>query len=122
MNKPMDFFEAFNFLMEHPIFKGEFQFQLDVEVVKVNPKTKEIDNVRVNNTLTQVWLECGHLAHEDADPTVKYHDMYLDCGGDTYEIAICNLAKLVKKRFGVYRRGYPSIGCSCLIFDENDFI
>lgn len=88
----LSFYESWYYLEEHPIFNGKFQNLLDIEVVKVNPKTKKIeDNVELN-TLTQIWLEIG--------PCIKNgysHDYDLDCGGDSFEEAIVNLAELVKK-------------------------
>lgn len=89
-----NFYDAFNFLNNHPIFKGDFQYGcLDVMVVKVNPETNSIDGNRNLNTKTNVWLECGELG---------YHDYELDCGAETYEEAIVELAGLVLNKYGDY--------------------
>lgn len=98
----MDFYEAFNYLANHEYFGGEFAESLYIEVVKVNPETLAIDMDKSKNVLTQVWLECGPI-YEDylKDNCSRYsHDIDLDCGGDTFESAIINLAELVKKYHG----------------------
>lgn len=63
-------------------------------VVKVNPKTNEISDDVELNSKTRIWLECGITPNE--------HDIRLDCGGDTFEEAIIQLADLVIKHFGFY--------------------
>ena len=101
--KPMDFYESFHFLMNHRKFEGRFLESLDIEVVKVDPKTKRIEDERTRNTLTQVWLECGPRYKgktDDPFPPVWTHDIDLDCGGDTFEAAIIRLAELVLKKYG----------------------
>ncbi len=109
------FYQAWWFLVDHPKFKdkrGLFTFEqsLVIEVVKVNPKTKRIDDDEKLNTLVQTWLECGKY-----EKTTKQerelgmyadgkhvHDIRLDTGGDTFEIAIIRLARLVKRYYGTY--------------------
>lgn len=78
---------------------------------------------------TRVWLESGPLDkisdnmiwgdEKNIDPSVKEaaynhisengskeyvwsHDMYLDCGGKSFEEAVCKLAKLVSIHYGEY--------------------
>ena len=117
-----DFFTAWWFLNQHPAFveqvtptykDNNFQDALDVYVTKVNPKTKSIDDDESKNTLTQVWLECGKwmTAKEVTPPGTPIdpefmgafcHDVKLDCGADTYELAICRLAQLVLTEYGDY--------------------
>ena len=94
MNKFTDFYTAWNFLMMHKMFKGRFQECLDIEVVKVSPITNCIEDDNTLNTKTAVWLECGE--YDDRYPV---HDLDLDCGGDTFEIAIIELANLVDKHY-----------------------
>lgn len=97
-----NFYDAFNFLNEHPAFKGKFQVGcLDIAVVKVNPETKAIDDNEDLNTEINVWLECG--AVENGYYT---HDINLDCGADTFENAIIKLAQLVLKEYGDYEDRY----------------
>lgn len=101
-----DFYEAYNWLEEHPIFmynyngtptKSMFNPCLVIQVIKVNPENLTIDDNVVINTKVQVWLECGpYLQNND-----QYaHDIYLDCGADTFELAIIELANNVKKYYG----------------------
>ena len=105
-----EFYDAWMFLCGHPIFVNKddpthdasewyFTRNLDIEVVKVNPETDEIDDIKTKNTKTSVWLECG---------TNKDHDIDLDCGGDTFEEAIIKLAELVKRKYGDYNDGYSN--------------
>ena len=91
----MDFYESYHYLRKHPMFKGCFEECLDIEVVKVCPASLCIEDRKELNTLTQVWLECG--------PKLKNciaHDINLDCGADTFEEAIIELAILVKQEYG----------------------
>jgi hypothetical protein len=92
----MDFYTAWNFLNEHKMFNGLFCNCLWTEVVKVNPENNTIEDDKSKNTKTQVWLEHGPWEEEWGSCT---HDIDLDCGGDTFEEAIINLATLVKKYY-----------------------
>ena len=76
------------------MFNERFQSCLDVDVVKVNPKTNCIDDNDSLNTKIQIWLECGPYFENQIT-----HDIDLDCGGNTFEDAIIKLAKLVKKYY-----------------------
>lgn len=112
-----EFYKSYKFLSEHPMFikKGKddeesksnwrssfssFQECLDIDVVKVNRLSYEIDEDEYKNTLPQVWLEAGPKLK---DGTIG-HDIGLDTGADTFEEAIINLAKLVKKVYGDYTK------------------
>lgn len=90
----MDFFEAYMYLHNHPMFDDKFLRSLYVEVVKVCPETLCIEDDQAKNTQTRVWLECGPV-----EGGFFYHDIRLDCGGDTFEDAIVELAKLVKEHY-----------------------
>jgi hypothetical protein len=92
----MDFYTAWKFLSSHKMFNGLFECGLWTEVVKVNPGTDEIDDDHAKNTKVQVWLEHGPYDKEWGSTT---HDINLDCGGDTFEEAIVELAKLVKQHY-----------------------
>jgi hypothetical protein len=92
----MDFYNAWHFLSEHKIFNGCFESNLWTEVVKVNPETNEIDPDTTKNTKLQIWLEHGPWDGEWGSCT---HDLNLDCGGDTFELAIIKLAELVSKYY-----------------------
>lgn len=100
------FYESFKFLDFHTIFNEQFQYGcLEVQVVLVNPKTKEVDQNVNLNTEVNVRLECGPK-NEESDFFI--HDYDLDCGATTYEEAIIKLAFLVKEKYGEYVIGEPT--------------
>ena len=97
-----NFHTAWNYLEDHiifqdqkvlaPYFVSHFNQCLNIEVVKVNPKTDSIDDDTTLNTKVQIWLEAGAYLGK-----YKAHDIDLDCGADTFEEAIIELASLVKQ-------------------------
>lgn len=107
MKRFTDFYTAYNFLAEHKMVQipypkdseyigNFFEKCLYVEVVKVNPETGIIDYDNKEDSKTQVWLEFGPIEYDDhSNEVVPVHDCHLDCGGNTYEEAIINLANLV---------------------------
>ena len=90
----MEFYDAWEFLLEHKMFNRFFRDILYIMVVKVNPETNEVDDDNSKNTKTEVWLECGPWSEQ-----YFTHDFDLDCGGDTFEEAIIKLADLVKQHY-----------------------
>ncbi len=118
-----DFFSAWQFLLDHPMFRdeyrvGNFHACLDVDVVRVNPRTERIDRKRPErNTATRVWLECGawvwpqelsEAEREMLPHGVPSHDPDLDCAGETFEEAVLALATKVFEKFGTkYPRQFP---------------
>jgi hypothetical protein len=98
------FYDAYYFLKNHPLFEGRFWEALDIYVEKVNPDTNSIDDDDNKNTKTAVWLETGGQVPEEERIPIGcspfYHDINLDCGGDTFEEAIIKLANLVLKYYG----------------------
>lgn len=114
-----DFYTAYWWLYNHPMFQEEFEIQggsfsdkypevigekvyeshfkecLDVYVAKVNPEIMSIDDDESKNTKVQIWLEAGVW-----NPDYGNHDIELDCEGDTFEEAIINLANLVMEWYG----------------------
>lgn len=70
---------------------------IDIDFMKVNPKTSEQDEDETKNTQFEYWIEAGSF---DKNSNSFCHDTDLDCGGKTFEEAIINLAKLVKKYYG----------------------
>lgn len=98
-DQSFDFYDAWIFLNEHPIFMDLFECGLYTTVVKVNPETMEIDDDRSKNTKVQVWLEHGPYEKIDGEFPQPTHDFNLDCGADTFEEAIIKLAKLVKEHY-----------------------
>ena len=103
--KFIDFYEAYMFLYNHPMVickeRNFFSQCLDIEVVKVNPETNEVDLYnQENNTKTEIWLEFGPIIRDDDYGVMPAHDYELDTGGDTFEEAIVNLANLVWHHYG----------------------
>jgi len=103
-----DFYEAWHWLYGHPYFhhafpgaEPGFADELYMMVVKVNPATQRIDDDQTLNTKVQVWLENGPY-RDDEGYDQHCHDIRLDCGGDTFEEAICNMAKLAMEQEGDY--------------------
>ena len=98
------FYEAWNYLYDHKMFKDDsdgshFLKCLDIDVVKVNPAKGSIDVNDNLNTQVEIWLECGEL-EKLPHGWFGSHDVDLDCGGETFEEAIIKLSKLVKKHYG----------------------
>ena len=103
-----DFYTAYYWLYEHPMFQEEainfkgdtwneshFKECLDIDIVKVNPETDSIDDDVNKNTKVQIWLECGKY-----DKECRWHNIELDCGADTFELAIVEFANLVEEWYG----------------------
>lgn len=110
-----DFVSAWCWLYEHPYYYdphakkygyhfSTFKMNLDIDVVKVNPKNNRISDDKTKNTKTQVWLETGQFLDEDESNGGPHstHDIDLDCGSDTFEKAIVKLAKLMYRKHGSY--------------------
>ena len=95
-NNFTDFYTAWKFLENHKMFNNLFNCGLWTQAVKVNPKTNAIDSDPTKNTKVQIWLEHGPY---DAEWGSTTHDLDLDCGGDTFEEAIIELARLVQKYY-----------------------
>lgn len=110
MKKFKYFYEAWWFLNEHSKFKNpdldngwgnEFQQNLCIDVVKVNPITRHRGRFDFLNVKTEIWLENGEFIYDEFHK--KYmgcHDIKLDCGASTFEKAIIKLANLVYKHYG----------------------
>lgn len=97
------FIESWNYLNDLSIvqYKGVSQFGkcLSIDVVKVNPVTLEIDDKEELNTKVQVWLEFGEINYDVyLKKLIPVHDIELDCGADTFEEAIIELANLCKEK------------------------
>ena len=110
MKKIIDFYNAWNFIYEHPNFVDKYGFslldsELWIDVVKVNPETNSIDDDNSKNTKTKVWLEFGPMSYEKNLGIIPTHDSDLDCGGDTFEEAIIELANLILEKYGAYEIG-----------------
>ena len=102
-----EFYKAWYFIVQHPKFMDEeqetFPYGLDIMVVKVNPETMSIDDDETKNTKVQIWLEHGPYEEvKSMMANIPTHDIDLDCGADTFESAIIELARLIKKKYGDY--------------------
>lgn len=95
MNKLEEFYNAWIFLTKHKMFHGLFECGLYTAVVKVCPETNAVEDDSTKNTRVQIWLEHGPYDKEYQHT----HDFELDCGGDTFEDAIIELARLVKEHY-----------------------
>lgn len=73
-----------------------FPGNVHIDVVKVNPETETCEDDPSLNTATRIWLETGGWVWDEYNQTYEYtHDHRLDCGGETFEDAILNLAHIV---------------------------
>ena len=90
----MEFYDAWEFLLEHKMFQGHFRDILYIMIVKINPDIGMVDDDESKNTKVEVWLEAGPYGEH-----YNIHDCDLDCGGDTFEEAIIKLADLVKQYY-----------------------
>ena len=73
---------------------------LYIEIAKVDPETRRIEDDQSRNTKIEFWLEGGPFVKDDDVGVIKSHDYELDCGGDTFEEAIIKYAALVRKHYG----------------------
>lgn len=110
MREIKDFYEAYHFLSEHPIVlwnnTNYFNNCLNIEVVKINPDTNQVDENSSKNTKTQIWLEFGGITETNMFDDIRIipeHNINLDCGGFTFEEAIIKLANLVIKEYPKYK-------------------
>ena len=104
MKKIKDFYEAYWFCKNHVMFNHCVVYNnMDIEVVKVSPKSNKICDDESKNTKTQVWLEWGPISCGEGILSGR-HDTDLDCGGDTFEEAIIKLSNLIKKKYPFYEK------------------
>lgn len=98
-----EFFKSWKYLnnleIVHHDEMGYFSRCLSMQVVKENPATHSVDEDTMLNTKVQVWLEFGGIEFsEEMGRLVPIHDTDLDCGADTFEEAIIELAKLCRRK------------------------
>ena len=131
---PEDFFNAWHYLNDHPIFyhfggpstsiqeneqcliHGDGIERTYFMVVRADPKTRRIENNPARNTRTYVWFETGPWLWESewvaqgADPDhigpwgIGQHDISLDGGAPSFEKAVIKLARWVHNLYGNDRR------------------
>ena len=98
------FYEADGYLLEqyekrYPDEYNDYGDMLEIQVVKVNPDTMRMEDDHSLNTKVQVWLEFGWKEYSEESKTYIYtHDIDFDCGADTYEEALIELVRLMKKK------------------------
>ncbi len=112
----LNFYDSWRWLGDHPAFQDEighsyFSHCLDIHVAKINPHTGMVEDDLQKNTAVEIWLEAG-CYNTEAEITDGVesgfclgeccHDLDLDCGGVSFEEAICHLALLVKEHYGEY--------------------
>lgn len=89
------------------IHHGCFSDLVSIDIAYVNPEDNTVSDEDTLNVLPEVWIEAGPYVNVEQDfPELKYmpsHDYRLDCGGPTLEIALCELALLVKAYYGHYK-------------------
>lgn len=111
---PTDFYWAWRWLNEHPIFyrcerefhergltedRGILDGCVEVIPVKVNPATAKRSWDRTKNTKLEFWVEVMPRSIKPEHP-ISLHDYVCDTGGDTYELAIVEVAKKIYERHG----------------------
>ena len=114
MDKFISAYDAFWFLHDHSEFYNPrmmadypkcpdmwsgFNKCFDWQYQKVNPTTNSISDKLHENTKVQIWIECGAYSKVGGS-YYPSHDTKLDCGGDTFDEALINLANLVLKHYG----------------------
>lgn len=67
---------------------------------KVNAKGRVSDDPK-QNVYPECWLEFGPMEYLDGVPFPS-HDMRLDTGAPTFDAALVNLARLVRRHYGDY--------------------
>jgi hypothetical protein len=112
ISNQQEFFDAWGYIENHPISVDKHGTSyinqiLVVDVVKVDPDTERIADIRSKNTKVRIWLEYGPLLRpgepyfpEGQKWPIPTHDVDLDCGGNTFEEAVIKLAGLIKDAYG----------------------
>lgn len=117
---PDDFHSAWHYLNEHPLFwslagtrakpaeahekylvhENGFPHALDIFVMKVDPKTRRVEDDESRNTKTEVWYEICMTHWPSQYDDVRVHAWQIDGGGETYEEAIVKAAQQVHETYG----------------------
>lgn len=100
--------EAYWWVYEHPkmLYQGSANPWIEITPHVVDD-TKTINDDQSKNVNLEWWVECGpYVDVEDfwgeGPKYMPSHDWELDCGGNTAEEAILNLARLVLEKYGDY--------------------
>ena len=106
------FYEAWWYLREHPkhplsdpMALWDWASRIELDVVKVNPETEEIDDDESKNTAIRYWIEGGGMEWESTGDVTGWkgwigiHDPDLNCGAPTFEAAVIEFCRLVKLHY-----------------------
>lgn len=66
-------------------------YLIDVDMAMVNPLTGLVDPDMLKNTKLEYWIEAGQMSEDGQE-----HDIRLDCGGDSIEEALIEMARRIK--------------------------
>lgn len=66
----MDLFESFQFLKNHPMFRGAFLECLDIAIVKVDPATKRIEDDFSRKLRPQFGLSAESMPVRESNTTI----------------------------------------------------
>ena len=101
----MDIYDKYWWVKEHPRLdkRNVGIADIEIDIQKVNPKTKSIDDDNSLNTKIEYWIEVMTHQLDDDHQWIACHETDLDCGGDTLDDAINNLYNLTINLFGEYK-------------------
>jgi hypothetical protein len=96
--------DAYWWVWSHPKlqFEGCVGAWIDIAPYKVDPETRFVEKDSTRNTHIEFWVEAGSYTRYEDEGILPSHNYDLDCGGDTWEEAVLNLAKLVLLKYGDY--------------------
>lgn len=86
---------------------------VEINIVYVDPATERIEEDESRNTALRVWLEAGPWHDESLEDSTSpkgpprwsaSYDPRLDCGGPSIEVALLELARLVRFYYGDDRK------------------
>ena len=88
------------------VYQHTFADVHEIEIIPnlVDPVTRRIEEDPSRNTFVEWWIEVFFYEWDDPKHD-SCHDWDLDCGGDTAEEAIYNLAQLVYDKYGEHEDG-----------------
>lgn len=81
---------------------GSFS-SIDIEPVKVNPRTHEVDDIKSLNTEIKIWIECGYYSISNK---CWSHDVRFDGSGSSLDDAFIYLAKAIQIEYPYLRKDF----------------
>lgn len=100
----MNITEKYYWITNHPAYVnlGE-EAIIEVTPHMVCPETNRIEDLPLLNTKTQFWVELMIPYYDEQFKQHTHaHDWQMDCGGDTWELAIETLYNKVLDQYGSY--------------------